>query len=89
MASSLAALPRFWHDLGKNAMATQDRAKAIHDLGKDAMINHVPCSCQGFHGNQSAFLVTPSVRKHGILARSMSPLAALDVIPVLHSDLIP
>ena len=41
MASSLVALPRSCHDLGKDAMAMQDRAKANHDLCKDAMINHV------------------------------------------------
>ena len=41
MASSLVALPSSCHDLGKDAMAIQDRAKANHDLGKDAMINHV------------------------------------------------
>ena len=29
------------HDLHKNTMAMQDRAKANHDLGKDAKINHV------------------------------------------------
>ena len=38
MASSLVALPRSCHDLGKDAMAMQDRAKANHDLGKDAMV---------------------------------------------------
>ena len=31
MASSLVALPRSCHDLGKDAMAMQDRAKANHD----------------------------------------------------------
>ena len=41
MASSLLALPRSCHDLGKDTMAMQDRAKANHDLGKDAKINHV------------------------------------------------
>ena len=41
MASSLVSLPRSCHDLGKDAMAMQDRAKANHDLGKDAMVNHV------------------------------------------------
>ena len=41
MTSSLIALPRSCHDLGKDAMPMQDRAKANHDPGKDAMINHV------------------------------------------------
>ena len=41
MASSLLALSRSCHDLGKDTMAMQDRAKAIYDLGKDAKINHV------------------------------------------------
>ena len=41
MASSFVALPRSCHDLGKDAMAMQDCAKANHDLGKDVMINHV------------------------------------------------
>ena len=31
MASSLLALPRSCHDLGKDTMAMQDRAKANHD----------------------------------------------------------
>ena len=31
MASSLVALPRSCHDLGKDAMAMQDCAKANHD----------------------------------------------------------
>ena len=34
MASSLLALPRSWHDLGKDTMAMQDRAKTNHDLGQ-------------------------------------------------------
>ena len=31
MATSLLALPRSCHDLGKDTMAMQDRAKANHD----------------------------------------------------------
>ena len=38
MASSLLALPRSCHDLGKDIMAMQDRAKAKHDLGKGSML---------------------------------------------------
>ena len=37
MASSSLALPRSCHNLGKDTMAMQDRAKANHDLGKDTM----------------------------------------------------
>ena len=36
MASSLVALPRSCYDLGKDAMAMQERAKANYDLGKGA-----------------------------------------------------
>ena len=31
----------FYHDLGKDTIHMQDRAKANHDLGKDAKINHI------------------------------------------------
>ena len=60
MASSFLSLPRSCHDLGKDVMAMQDRAKANHDLGKDAKIYHaldkasmyhdLPWSWQGYHG---------------------------------------
>ena len=74
-------------------MAMQDRAKANHDLGKDAMINHVRDKDAMINHvldkGSMFFFVTPSVRNHGILAKSMFPLAALDVFLVLHFDLIP
>ena len=38
VASSLLALPRSCHDLGKDTMAMQDRAKANHDLIKGTMV---------------------------------------------------
>ena len=41
LGSLAKILPWSCHDLGKDAMAMQDRAKANHHLGKDAMINHV------------------------------------------------
>ena len=41
MASFLLALPRYCHDLGKDATAMQDRAKANYDFSKDTKINHV------------------------------------------------
>ena len=41
LGSLAKILPWSCHDLGKDAMAMQDRAKANHDLGKDTMINHV------------------------------------------------
>ena len=43
MASSLLALSRSCHDLGKDTMAMQDRAKANHDkheLDKGTIFNH-------------------------------------------------
>ena len=41
LTSLAKILPRSCHDLGKDAMTMQDRAKANHDLGKDAKNNHV------------------------------------------------
>ena len=72
---------KFLDSLGKDAMAMQDRAKANHhDLGKDAMINHVRDKDaminhvldKGSMVPNPFFLVTPSVRNHGIPANSCS-----------------
>ena len=65
----------------------QDRAKANHDLGKDAMITHV--LAKGSMVANPFFFRILSIRNHGFIAKFMFPIAALDVIPVLHSDLIP
>ena len=84
---AMVSLPRSCHDLGKDTMAMQDSAKPNHDLGKDAQINHV-LDKSSMVAN-SFFLVTLSVRNHAILAKSMLPLVALDVILVLHLDVFP
>ena len=52
-------------------MTMQDRAKANHDLRKDAKIYHV--LDKGSMVANPFFLVTPSVRSHGILAKIHVP----------------